>query len=87
MVVDAAVQGLGAAVRRSMLIARAIEQRALVPLFDRRTDAPERCCLIATAASLDKPEVQVFRKWIVREANRVSPAASRAARNAASRRS
>ena len=34
-----------------MLIAQELERRVLVPLFDRQEEAPERCCLITTAAS------------------------------------
>ena len=57
-----------AAVGRPMLIARELEGRALVPVFDRQAEAPERCCLITTAASRGRPEVQAFREWVLREA-------------------
>ena len=67
-VVAAAVHGLGAAIGRPVLIARELERRALVPLFDRQADAPERCCLITTEASRQRPEVQAFRAWVLREA-------------------
>ncbi len=66
--VQAAVNGLGAAIGRAMLIARELEHRTLVPLFDRQAEAPERCCLITTAASRQRPEVQAFREWVLREA-------------------
>ena len=68
MLVEAAVNGLGAAVGRPMLIARELERRTLVPLFERLAEAPERCCLITTAASRQRPEVQAFREWILEEA-------------------
>ena len=68
MLVEAAASGLGAAIGRPMLIARELEQRTLVPLFDRQEEAPERCCLITTAASRKRPEVQAFREWILGEA-------------------
>ena len=68
MLVNAAVSGLGAAIGRPMLIARELEGRALVPVFDRQAEAPERCCLITTAASRGRPEVQAFREWVLKEA-------------------
>ena len=68
MLVHAAVNGIGAAIGRRMLIAQELERRTLVPLFEREVDAPERCCLITTAASRHRSEVQAFRKWILREA-------------------
>ncbi len=68
MLVQAAVHGIGAAVGRPMLIARELENRTLVPLFDRQAEAPERCCLITTAASRQRREVRAFREWILKEA-------------------
>ena len=68
MLVQAAVHGIGAAIGRPMLIARELEIRTLVPLFDRQSEAPERCCLITTAASRQRPEVRAFREWVLDEA-------------------
>ena len=68
MLVQAAVHGIGAAIGRPMLIARELESRALIPLFDRQAEAPERCCLITTAASRQRPEVRAFREWVLDEA-------------------
>ena len=68
MLVHAAVRGIGAAIGRPMLIARELERRMLLPLFDRQAEAPERCCLITTAASRQRPEAQAFREWILQEA-------------------
>ena len=59
-----------------MLIAHELERRILVPLFDRQEEAPERCCLITTAASRQRPELRAFRAWILREAARPPPAAT-----------
>ena len=79
MLVQAAVHGIGAAMGRSMLIARELESRTLVPLFDRQAEAPERCCLITTAASRQRPEVRAFREWVLDEARAaLSGAAPRA---------
>ena len=68
MLVQAAASGLGAAVGRPMLIAPELERRTLIPIFDRQAEAPERCCLITTAASRGRPEVQAFREWVLKEA-------------------
>ena len=73
MLVQAAESGLGAAIGRPMLIAKELESRSLVPLFDRHKEAPERCCLITTAASRRRPEVQAFREWILGEARVALP--------------
>ena len=73
MLVQAAASGLGAAIGRPMLIAKELESRTLVPLFDRQKEAPERCCLITTAASRQRPEVQAFREWILGEARVALP--------------
>ena len=77
MLVHAAASGLGVAIGRPMLIAQELERRVLVPLFDRQEEAPERCCLITTAASRQRPELRAFREWILREARdaRAPPAA------------
>ena len=68
MLIQAAVNGIGAAIGRPMLIAHELERRTLVPLFRRQAEAHERCCLITTAASGRRPEVQAFRRWILSEA-------------------
>ena len=77
MLVQAAVTGIGAIVGRPMLIARELEDGTLVPVFERpQAEAPERCCLITTAAARQRPEVQTFREWILDEAGagaRVAP--------------
>ena len=75
MLVQAAASGLGAAIGRPMLIAHELERQILVPLFDRQEEAPERCCLITTAASRQRPELRAFRAWILREAALPPPAA------------
>ena len=76
MLVQAAASGLGAAIGRPMLIAKELENRTLVPLFDRQEEAPERCCLITTAASRQRPELRAFREWILREASTAQPPAA-----------
>ena len=73
MLVEAAASGLGAAIGRPILIARELEQRTLVPLLNHQEEAPERCCLITTAASRKRPELQAFREWILGEAQAAPP--------------
>ena len=73
MLVRAAASGLGAAVGRPMLIAEELERRTLVPLFERQEEAPERCCLITTAAARQRPELQAFRDWVLAEAAAAPP--------------
>ena len=76
MLIQAAASGLGAAIGRPMLIAHELERRILVPLFDRQQEAPERCCLITTAAaSRQRPELRAFRAWILEEARAAPPTA------------
>ena len=75
MLIQAAASGLGAAIGRPMLIAHELERRILVPLFERQQAAPERCCLITTAASRQRPELRAFRTWILEEARAAPPVA------------
>ena len=35
---------------------------------DRQAEAPERCCLITTAAARQRPEVRAFREWVLDDA-------------------
>ena len=67
--VRAAIDGLGVAIGRPMLIASELAGGALVPLLDCQAEAPERCCLITNAASRQRREVQAFREWVLREAD------------------
>ena len=75
MLVQAAVNGIGAAIGRPTLIARELESRTLVPVFDRQAEAPERCCLITTAAARQRAEVRAFREWTLEEAKAVADGA------------
>ena len=77
MLIQAAVHGIGAAIGRPMLIARELEDRTLVRVFDHHVEAPERCCLITTAASRQRPEVQAFREWVLEEARAAADSAAR----------
>ena len=77
MLIQAAVHGIGAAIGRPTLIARELEDRTLVPVFDRQEEAPEHCCLITTAASRQRPEVRAFREWVLEEARTAAAGAAR----------
>ena len=61
MVIDAATHGFGAAIGRPVLITTELENGTLVPVLYDQADTPERCYLITTAASRQRPEVQAFR--------------------------
>ena len=77
MLIEAAVNGIGAAIGRPMVIARELQDRTLVRVFDQQVRAPERCCLITTAASRQRREVQAFREWILEEARTAADGAAR----------
>ena len=77
VLIQAAVHGIGVAIGRPMLIARELESRTLVRVFDRQAETPERCCLITTAASRQRPEVQAFREWVLEEARAATDGAAR----------
>ena len=76
MLIQAAAHGIGAAIGRPMLIARELENRTLVRVFDQQVTAPERWCLITTAASRQRPEVQAFREWVLEEARTAAEGAT-----------
>lgn len=68
MVVAAAAGGLGAAIGRTVLIERELADRTLVPVLEEQVNAPERCCLITTAISRRRPEVEALRGWMLEHA-------------------
>ncbi len=68
MMVDACIQGLGAALGRTKVLESELARGALVPMFDRKHALPARCFLVTTADSRRVPEVQAFRNWTLAEA-------------------
>ena len=68
MLIDAAMQGLGAAIGRTRVLASELESGTLVPIFDLERAVPTRCLLITTAESRRTPEVRAFREWVLAEA-------------------
>ena len=72
MMVQAAVEGMGVALGHSLMIARELEERTLVSLFDSRVTAPARYLLVTSPASRRKPQVRAFRAWVRHQAKRRS---------------
>ena len=68
MMIDACIQGLGAALGRTRVLASELERGTLVPMFDPHHGVPARCLLITTAESRRVPEVRAFRDWTLTEA-------------------
>ena len=68
MMVQAAVDGMGVALGHSLMIARELEQRTLVSLFDARVTAPARYVLVTAPAAIRKPQVRAFRDWVLHQA-------------------
>ena len=67
MMVQAAVNGMGAALGHSLMIARELEQRSLVSPFESPVKAPARYVLTTAPGARDKPQVRVFRDWLLRQ--------------------
>ncbi len=68
MVIQAAIEGLGAAVGRPTAIAGEIDRGDLVPLFDRNAGTGMRYCLLTAGDARHRDEVQAFRTWVLQEA-------------------
>ena len=69
MVVDAAIGGMGVALGHVSMIARELERRTLVSLFDARAAVPARYHVVTAPASRDKPAAQAFRDWLLDQAS------------------
>ena len=67
MMIQAAVDGMGIALGHSLMIARELEQGTLVSLFESRVTAPARYLLVTAPASIEKPQVRAFRKWVLQQ--------------------
>ena len=67
MLVRAAVEGNGIALARHSLAVSDIESGELVRLFDVAIRCPQSYYLVCPPESLQKPQVQAFRKWILNE--------------------
>ena len=69
MVVDAAIGGMGVALGHASMLARELERRTLVSLFDARVAVPARYHVVTAPASRDKPAAQGFRDWLLAQAS------------------
>ncbi|RZI43387.1 transcriptional regulator GcvA [Herbaspirillum sp. HC18] len=67
MLVRAAVEGHGIALARHSLAAPDIEAGDLVRLFDVAVKCPQSYYLVCPPESLRKPQVQIFRTWLLGE--------------------
>ena len=68
MLTSAVVEGMGVAIGRPTAVESELRQGTLVPVFERSNEAHTRCIMMTTAQSRRKPEVQVFREWILQMA-------------------
>ena len=66
--VRAAIEGMGAVLGRRTAISDELRQGTLVPLFDQHNQIHNSLWLISAPASRHKPEVQIFRQWIIQQA-------------------
>ena len=65
MLVQAAVLSMGVMIGRPTVLASEMERGDLVSVFRRQADARTGYSLITTAAARRKPEVKVFREWLL----------------------
>ncbi|HYD97472.1 MAG TPA: transcriptional regulator GcvA [Noviherbaspirillum sp.] len=75
MLVRAAVEGHGIALARHALAAPEVAAGELVRLFDVAVQCPQSYYLVCLPESLQKPQVRVFREWLLQEiGSQVQPA-------------
>lgn len=68
MMVQAAIDGVGATIGHRTAIACELEQGTLVPVLEGNVETRASCCLIIASAAEQRPEVRTFRNWIVEAA-------------------
>ena len=68
MLVQAALNGMGAAIGCEATVGRELRQGSLAPLFERDNGPRTGVSLITTATARARPEVRAFRDWIRKEA-------------------
>jgi LysR family glycine cleavage system transcriptional activator len=74
MSIDAAIQGAGVALGRSVLVAEDLAAGRLVSLFPQaRLDVEWGYDLLYRAGNRDHPKVALFRDWIASEVRVVQP--------------
>ncbi|MBV9969792.1 MAG: transcriptional regulator GcvA [Xanthobacteraceae bacterium] len=67
MAADAAIRGLGVTLGRRPLLDDDIESGRLVPLFDRSIPSGSGYWLVTSQTDFQKPEVKLFRRWMLSE--------------------
>jgi LysR family glycine cleavage system transcriptional activator len=67
MLVRAAAEGHGIALARHAIVTTELRSGELVRLFDIAVECPQSYYLVCPPASLRKPQVQAFRKWLFDE--------------------
>jgi LysR family transcriptional regulator, glycine cleavage system transcriptional activator len=67
MATEAAVQGLGIALGRKPLVNAELESSALEPVADIECAAENSYWLVGAAVTFERPEVKVFKNWILEE--------------------
>ncbi len=65
MMIQAAINGMGVALGHAAMIARELERGQLVALSQTSIAAPARYFLVTAPGARSRPEVQVFRNWIM----------------------
>ncbi len=74
LVLQAAEQGDGVAIARSVLAADALAAGRLVKPFDLTVPAEYAYYLVCPPAHLERPKVKAFRQWLLEEAGESTPA-------------
>ena len=69
MIVQSAVEGLGAAVGSPSLISDELDRRVLVPLLEANTEAALQWCLFTHIHARERTEVKDFRAWVLNNAS------------------
>jgi LysR family transcriptional regulator, glycine cleavage system transcriptional activator len=65
---QAAIDGLGVALTRTLLAASSISQKTLVCPFGPALAVTSQFCVLCTGAQLRRREVGLFRQWLIKEA-------------------
>lgn len=68
LVIQAAMQGDGIALARSVLVAEALASGRLVKPFDVALAAEYAYYIVCPPANLNRPKVKAFREWLIEEA-------------------
>ena len=77
--IDAAVEGAGVALGRSSLAGRELQQGRLVAPFDVHLTTSAAFWFVCAPTDLEKPKVEAFREWLMKEAttHSVNPSTKR----------